>query len=86
MRNFAHATEFLTLGKALLILLPLYLLMLIMQILTQTDNNKCRKSVVTIKSIIFKKMSLKFRNPKFNIFCKITFIFYIKCQPFRVHR
>ena len=27
-----------------------------------------RKCVATDKSIIFKKMSLKFRNPKFNIF------------------
>ena len=30
-----------------------------------------------------KKMSLKFRNPKFNILCKIAFIFLIKCQPFK---
>ena len=54
-----------------------------MQISAQTDIHKYRKSVATEKIIIFKKMSLKFRNPKFNIFCKITF-FYIKCQPFRV--
>ena len=33
--KFAHTTELLTLGKAQLILLPLYLQMLIMQILTK---------------------------------------------------
>ena len=26
----------------------------------------------------------KFGNPKFKIFCNITFVFYIKCQPFGV--
>ena len=53
-----------------------------MQILTQTNKNKCRKSVATKKSLVFKKINRKFWNPKFNTFCKITFIFYIKCQLF----
>ena len=44
---FAHVTEFLNLGKARIILLPLHLQMLIMQISTQTDSHKCRKSVTT---------------------------------------
>ena len=44
---FAHITEFLNLGKARIILLPLHLQMLIMQISTQTDSHKCRKSVTT---------------------------------------
>ena len=42
--------------------------MLMMQISTQTDIYIYRKSVATKKSIIFKKMTLKFRNPKSNIF------------------
>ena len=50
--NFAHTTGFLTLGKALLILLHLYLQMLIMQISPQTDNNKYRKSVANKKSTL----------------------------------
>ena len=41
-----------------------------MQISIQTDNHKYRKSVATKKSIIFKKMGLKFHNPKFNFFAK----------------
>ena len=44
--NCARTTGFLTLGKALVILLPLYLQMLPMQISTQTDNHKYR-SVAT---------------------------------------
>ena len=84
--NFAHAAGFLTLEKVLLlILLPLYLQMVIVQISTQTDNHKYRKSVVT-KKVLFKKMSLKFRDPKFNILCKIVFIFFMNSQPFRVQR
>ena len=47
--NFWNATEFLTLGKALPILLPIYFKMLIMQILTQTDNLKYNKSVAIKK-------------------------------------
>ena len=55
--NFAYNTGFLTLRKALLILLPLYLQMLIMQISTQTDNHKYRKNVATKKAgLKFKKM------------------------------
>ena len=41
------SAESLTLGKALLILLPLYLQMLIMKVSTQTNNHKYRKSVAT---------------------------------------
>ena len=58
--NFAHAKEFLTWRKALQIFLLLYLQMLIIQILNQTDNHKYRKSVATKKSTLFKKMCLKF--------------------------
>ena len=56
---------------------------LIMQILTQIDNYNYRKIVAPKKTIIFKKMSL---NTKFNIFCKRTFIVYIKCHSFGVKR
>ena len=63
-----------------------YIQMLIMQISTQKDNHKYRKSVATIKSTLFKKMGLKFRNPKFIVLYKIAFIFFIKCQPFGVWR
>ena len=45
--------------KALQILLPLYLQMLIMQISTQTDNHKYRSNVAT-KKVLFKIMGLKF--------------------------
>ena len=75
--NFAHTTEFLTLRKALLILLPLYFKMLIMQISTQADNHKYRRKCCNWKPL-FKKMGLKFRNPNFNILCKIAFIFFNK--------
>ena len=68
------SAEFLTLGKALLIPLPLYLQMLIMQVSTQTNNHKYRK-VLQLKITLFKKMDLKFQNPKFNILFKIAFIF-----------
>ena len=50
--NFAHTTGFLTFGKALLIFLPLYIQMLIMQISTQANNQKYRKSVATKKSTL----------------------------------
>ena len=73
--NFGHDIKFLTLGKALLILSPLYVFMLILQISTQADNYMQRKTVATKKSIIFRKMGLKSRNPKFNIFRKITLIY-----------
>ena len=33
-----------------------------------------RKKVASKKNIIFKKIGLKIRNPKFNLFSKITFI------------
>ena len=52
-----------------------------MQLSTQTDNHKYRKSIATKKSMLFKKMGLKSRNPKFNILYKIASIFYMKCQP-----
>ena len=37
-----------------------------MQISTQTDNHKYRKIVATTKGTIFRKMGLKFLNPKFD--------------------
>ena len=45
-----------------------------MQIWTQIDNHKHRKSVATkkVRSLV---MNMKFRNSKFNILCKIAFIF-----------
>ena len=50
--NFAYITDFLTLGKELLIFLPFIskLIMLIMQISTQKDNHKNRKSAATKKN------------------------------------
>ena len=55
--------------------------MLVMQILILTENRKYRKNVATKKSKISNKMRLKFRNPKFNIFAKITFFFYKMPTP-----
>ena len=52
--NFGHTTGFLTFEKGLLILL-----ILIIHILTQTDNYKYRKSVAT-KKVLFEKMGLSF--------------------------
>ena len=71
------SAEFMTSRNTLLIFLPFYLWMLIMQILTETDNHKCRNSVTTKKSKIFKKMSLKFRNSKFKIFCEVYNIYFL---------
>ena len=51
-----------------------YLKMLIMQISTQTDNQKYRKST------LFKQIGMKFWSPKINILCKTAFISIIKCQ------
>ena len=45
------------LGKALLVLLPLYFQMVMRQMSTQTDNHKCRKNVAT-KVQFFKKWVL----------------------------
>ena len=45
--NFVHTTKFLTLGKALQILLPLYLQLLIMQISIQTGNRKYSEKIIT---------------------------------------
>ena len=70
LKNFVHATGFLSLRKALLILLSLYLQMLMMQISTQTDNNKSRKNFAA-KKVLFEKTDLKSQN----ILCKIAFIF-----------
>ena len=53
--NSVHITEFLTLGKALLILLPCYVQKIIMQISTQTDKQKYQKSVTTKKVHSLKK-------------------------------
>ena len=67
-----------SLGKALLILLSLYLQVLIMQISTQTDNHKYRESAATKRSTLLKKRSVKYWNPKFSILCKIAFIDLLK--------
>ena len=40
--NFAHIAEILTLGKASLILLPLFVQMFIMKMSTQADKQKYR--------------------------------------------
>lgn len=55
-----------------------------MQILTQIGNRMYGKSVATKKREIFKKMSLKFRDPKLNILCEKTFIFNTEYQLFEV--
>ena len=55
-----------------------------MQILTQIGNRMYGKSVATKKRKIFKKMSLNFRDPKFNILCEKTFIFNTEYQLFEV--
>ena len=61
---------------ALLMLLLFYIQISIMQISTETDNQKHRKSIATEKSAIFKKIVLKFQNPKCNISCKVVFILF----------
>ena len=55
-----------------------------MQILTQIGNSMYGKSVATKKREIFKKMSLKFWDPKLNILCEKTFIFNTEYQLFEV--
>ena len=74
--NFANTTEVLTQGKALLILLLFYLQMIMMPISSQKDNQGYRKSAATKESTLFKKIVLKFWNPKFNNLCKIAFIYF----------
>ena len=49
-----------------------------MQILSQKNNHKYRKSATTKKKKIFQKMSLKFLNPKFNIFLQNNIYFLFK--------
>ena len=49
-----------------------------MQILSQKNNHKYRKSATTKKKKIFQKMSLKFLNPKFNIFWQNNIYFLFK--------
>ena len=46
-----------------------------MKISTQVDNHKYKEKVLQLKKILFKKMGLKFWNPKLNILGKIAFIF-----------
>ena len=53
-----------------------------MQISTQTDNQKYRKSVATEKNAL-KKMGLNFQNPKFDVLCKIAFISFSKMAIFQ---
>ena len=71
--NFSHTTEFLTLEKAVLILLHLYLQMLIMQIPDQTGSYKYNKKVKTKRSALL--------GLKFNIFKTIIIRgnFFWKC-------
>ena len=83
--NFTHTTEYLTLGNLFLILILSLYLQMLMQISTQTNNHKYRKSITT-KKVYSLKNGILFQNPKFNILCKIAFIFYMKCQPFTVQR
>ena len=66
IRNSVHTPEVLTLGKALLILLPFFLLMLKMEMITQKDNYYYRKGVVNQVNQVY-SVGLKFRNPKLNI-------------------
>ena len=54
-----------------------------MQISSQTDNHKYRKSVATEQISFFEKMGLKFRNPKFNILGKTPFILFNKMTTLR---
>ena len=49
-----------------------------MQILSQKNNHKYRKSATTKKKKNFQKMSLKFLNPKFNIFLQNNIYFLFK--------
>ena len=82
--NFAPTKEFLTLGKALLTLLPFYLQTLAMQISTQIDNHKYRKSVaISIYSL--KKWVWSFKTLNSIFYMQNSFyFFYMKCQPFGV--
>ena len=54
--------------------------MLIIQISTQIDNHKYRKSVETKEKYTI-KVGLKFQNPKFNILSKTEFIFLQNTNP-----
>ena len=45
-----------------------------MPISSQKDNQGYRKSAAAKESTLFKKIVLKFWNPKFNNLCKIAFI------------
>ena len=56
-----------------------------MQIPAQTNNNKYRKSDAT-KTILFKKMDLKFQNAIFNISCETEFNFFKKYQGVGVQK
>ena len=62
--NFAYNIGFLTLRKALLILLPLYLQILIMQISTQTDNLSTEKMLQLKKQVWNLKKWIKVLKPK----------------------
>ena len=53
--------------------------MLTIQISTQTDNHKYRKQAVAKK--VYSLENWKFWNPKFNISCKVAFIFHINANP-----
>ena len=55
---------------------PIYIQVSIMQISTETDNHKYRKSIATEKSAFFKNIVLEFQNPKFDISCQTVFILF----------
>ena len=46
-----------------------------MQISIQKDNHNWKQNVATDKKVYSEKNRLKFQNPKFNISCKIAYIF-----------
>ena len=84
IRNFAHTNRISDLAKGPANTLPPYLEMLIMKISTQVKNHKYSEKVLELKTLLFKRMGLKFRNPKFNILGKKAFFFFVKCWPFGV--
>ena len=42
------------------------------KIQTNISSNESHKNVETDKKYILRKINLKFRNPEFDIFCKVT--------------
>ena len=54
----------------------------------QTDDQLFQKNVATDKKYILRKMSLKFKDSKSDISCKIKFyiFFIINCNPLELRR